>query len=133
VLKWRQNVLCEIQDGVPLKLKNNVQHPNTRAIPCLDVASTHSPSTRSIFFQSQHSYRPAEGRVEAKCRQRPGPPPATTNRLLAEPGGGPWANYSWVEVSRGRFVGGRIVKAPSNTCRLIPISTYLSFRWTKMN
>jgi hypothetical protein len=33
VLKWRQNVLCEIQDGVPLKLKNNVQRPNTRAIP----------------------------------------------------------------------------------------------------
>jgi hypothetical protein len=31
---------------------------------------------------------------------------------LAEPGGGPWANCAWVEVSRGRFVGGRIVKAP---------------------
>ncbi len=72
----------------------------------------HDPSTRSIFFQSRRSYRPAEGRVEAKRRQRPGPPPATTNRLLAEPGGGPWANYAWVEVSRGRFVGGRIVKAP---------------------
>jgi hypothetical protein len=33
---------------------------------------------------------------------------------LAEPGGGPWANCAWVEVSRGRFVGGRIVKAPVN-------------------
>jgi hypothetical protein len=33
---------------------------------------------------------------------------------LAEPGGGPWANCAWVEVSRGRFVGGRIVKAPFN-------------------
>jgi hypothetical protein len=81
-------------------------------IGCLDVASTHDPSTRSIFFQSRRSYRTAEGRVEAKRRQRPGPPPATTNCLLAEPGGGPWANCAWVEVSRGRFVGGRIVKAP---------------------
>jgi hypothetical protein len=35
---------------------------------------------RSTFFQSRQSYRPAEGRVEAKRRQRPGPPPATTNR-----------------------------------------------------
>ncbi len=25
--------LCEIQDGVPLKLKNNVLHPNTEALP----------------------------------------------------------------------------------------------------
>jgi hypothetical protein len=33
VLKWWQNVLGEIQDGVPLKLKNNVQHPNTEALP----------------------------------------------------------------------------------------------------
>jgi hypothetical protein len=82
-------------------------------LACLDVASTHGPSTRSIFFQSRRSYRPAEGRVEAKRCQRPGPPPATTNRLLAEPGGGPWVNCAWVEVSRGRFVGGRIVKAPS--------------------
>jgi hypothetical protein len=82
---------------------------------CLDVPSTHDPFTRSLFFQSRRSYRPAEGRVEAKRRQRPGPPPATTNRLLAEPGGGPWANCAWVEVSRGRFVGGRIVKAPSNS------------------
>jgi hypothetical protein len=24
---------CEIQDGSPLKLKKNAQHPNTRAIP----------------------------------------------------------------------------------------------------
>ncbi len=79
---------------------------------CLDVASTHDPSTRSLFFQSRRSYRPAEGHVEAKRRQRPGPPPATTNRLLAEPGGGPWVNCAWVEVSRGRFVGGRIVKVP---------------------
>jgi hypothetical protein len=30
---WRQNVFCEIQDGGPLKLKKNAQHPNTRAIP----------------------------------------------------------------------------------------------------
>jgi hypothetical protein len=79
---------------------------------CLDVPSTHDPSTCSLFFQSWRSYRPAEGRVEAKRRQRPGPPPATTNRLLAEPGGGPWVNCAWVEVSRGRFVGGRIIKAP---------------------
>jgi hypothetical protein len=78
---------------------------------CLDVASTHGPSTRSIFFKSLRSYRPAEGRVEAMRRQRLGPPPATTNRLLAEPGGGPWVNCAWVEVSRGRFVGGRIVKS----------------------
>jgi hypothetical protein len=81
-------------------------------VRCLDVASTHDPSTRSLFFQSRRSYRPAEGRVEAKRRQRPGPPPATTNRLLAEPGGGPWVNCAWVEVSRGRFVGGHIVKVP---------------------
>jgi hypothetical protein len=33
VLKRQQNVLYEIQDGVPLKLKNNDQRPNTRAIP----------------------------------------------------------------------------------------------------
>jgi hypothetical protein len=79
---------------------------------CLDVASTHSPSTRSIYFSSRRSYRPAESRVEAQRRQRPGPPPATTNRLLAEPDGGPWVNCAWVEVSRGRFVGGRIIKAP---------------------
>jgi hypothetical protein len=79
---------------------------------CLDVASTHGPSTRSLFFPSRRSYRPAEGRVEAKRRQRPGPPPATTNRLLAEPGGGPGVNCAWVEVIRGRTVGGRIVKAP---------------------
>ncbi len=87
-------------------------HSHIRFVRCLDVASTHDPSTCSIFFQSRRSYRPAEGRVEAKRRQRPGPPPATTNRLLAEPGGGPGANCAWVEVSRGRFVGGRIVKAP---------------------
>jgi hypothetical protein len=73
---------------------------------CLDVASTHGPSTRSIFFPSRRSYRPAEGRVEAKRRQRPGPPPATTNRLLAEPGGdsmgelrmgrsATWADRGW--------------------------------------
>jgi hypothetical protein len=31
-------------------------------------------STRSIFFQFWRSYRPAEGRVEAKRRQLPGPP-----------------------------------------------------------
>jgi hypothetical protein len=68
-----------------------------------------------FFFQSRRSYRPAEGRVEAKRRQRPGPPPATTNRLLAEPGGGPCVNCAWVEVSRGRFVGGRIVKVPEIT------------------
>jgi hypothetical protein len=65
-----------------------------------------------VHFQSRRSYRPAEGCVEAKRRQRPGPPPATTNPLLAEPGGGPWVNCAWVKVSRGRFVGGRIVKAP---------------------
>ncbi len=41
---------------------------------CLDVPSTHDPSTRSLFFQSRRSYRPAEGCVEAKRRQRPGPP-----------------------------------------------------------
>jgi hypothetical protein len=34
------------------------------------------------------------------------------NRFLTEPGGGPRVNCAWVEVSRGRFVGGRIVKAP---------------------
>jgi hypothetical protein len=38
---------------------------------------------------------------------------------LAEPGGGPWANCAWVEVSRGRFVGGRIVKAPSERCHAL--------------
>jgi hypothetical protein len=31
--KWRQNVLCEIQESVPLKLKNNAQRPNTEALP----------------------------------------------------------------------------------------------------
>jgi hypothetical protein len=38
-------------------------------------------------------------------------PPATTNRLLAEPGGGPWVNWAWVEVSCGRFVDGCIVRS----------------------
>jgi hypothetical protein len=96
-------------------------------VGCLDVASTHGPSARSIYFQSQRSYRPAEGRVEAKRRQRPGPPPATTNRLLAKPGGGPCVNCNWVEVSRGRFVGGRIVKAPdSGAPGLIFFGTILS-------
>jgi hypothetical protein len=33
MLKWRQNVLCKIQDSVPLKLKNNAQRPNTEALP----------------------------------------------------------------------------------------------------
>ncbi len=28
-----KKVLCEIQDSVPLKLKNNVQRPNTKALP----------------------------------------------------------------------------------------------------
>ncbi len=51
-------------------------------------------------------------RAEAKSSQQPGPPPAITNCLLAEPVGGPWVNCAWVEVSRGRFVGGRIIKAP---------------------
>ncbi len=86
---------------------------------CLDVGSTHGPSTRSIFFPSRWSYRPVEGRVEAKRRQRPGPPPATTHHLLAEPGGGPWVNCAWVEVPRGRTVGGRIVKAPYCDCTSI--------------
>jgi hypothetical protein len=47
-----------------------------------------------------------------KYRQRLGPPPATMNRFLAEPAGGPWVNCAWVEVLRGRFVGGRIIKGP---------------------
>jgi hypothetical protein len=47
-----------------------------------------------------------------KYRQRLGPPPATMNRLLAEPAGGPWVNCAGVEVLRGRFVGGRIIKVP---------------------
>ncbi len=81
---------------------------------CLEVASTHVPSTRSLFFQSQRSYQPAEGRVGAKRRQRPRPLPAITNRLLAEPGGGPWVNCAWDEVSRGLFVGGHIIKAPKH-------------------
>ncbi len=55
-------------------------------VPCLDVPSTHDPSTRSLFFQSRHSYRPAEGRVEAKRRQRPGRP--RRPRLLI--GGARW-------------------------------------------
>jgi hypothetical protein len=41
------------------------------------------------FLQSWHDYRPAEGCVEAKRCQGSGPPLATTNRLMAEPGGGP--------------------------------------------
>ncbi len=41
------------------------------------------------------------------------------NRLLSEPGGGPGVNCAWVELSRGRFVGGRIVKAPQ---RIAPIT-----------
>jgi hypothetical protein len=45
-----------------------------------------------------------------KYRQRLGPPPATMNRLLAEPASGPWVNCPGVEVLRGRFVGGRIIK-----------------------
>jgi hypothetical protein len=79
---------------------------------CLDVWSPGLWSTRSIFFQSRRSYRPAEGRVEAKRRQRPGPPPVTTNRLLAEPGGGPWVNCAWVELSLGPKAGGLNVKVP---------------------
>ncbi len=63
------------------------------------------------FFHSRCDYRPAEGRLEAKHRQL-GLPPATTNRLLAEPSGSPWVNCAWVKLSRGRFVFGRFVKAP---------------------
>ncbi len=37
------------------------------------------------LFSSRHSNRPAEGRVEATRRQRPGLSQATTNRSLAEP------------------------------------------------
>jgi hypothetical protein len=33
VLKWRQNIFCEIQDSVPLKLKNNVQRPILKHYP----------------------------------------------------------------------------------------------------
>jgi hypothetical protein len=57
------------------------------------------------FFQSWHNYQPAEGRVEAERSQWPGPPPLTTNRLLAEPDGSPWVNFTWVELLRGRFLG----------------------------
>jgi hypothetical protein len=74
----------------------------------LTSGGVHPPSVHLLtFFQSRHDYWPAEGHVEAKHRQRPGPPPpATLNRLLAEPSGAPWVNRAWVEVSRGRFVGG---------------------------
>jgi hypothetical protein len=80
---------------------------------------------RLIFFQSRRSYRPAEGRVEAKRRQQPGPPPATTNRLLAEPGGGPWVNCAWVELSLGRKAGGLNIKAPWNIFQLRHIQPYI--------
>jgi hypothetical protein len=35
------------------------------------------------YVQSRRGYRPAEGRVEARRRQRPGQPTATTNRFVA--------------------------------------------------
>ncbi len=38
--------------------------------------------------------------------------PSDHGLLIAEPSGGPWVNCTWVEVSRGGFVGGCIVKAP---------------------
>ncbi len=40
-----------------------------------------------FFFFSRRSNRLTEGRLEAKCRQRPAQPTATTNRLSAEPMG----------------------------------------------
>jgi hypothetical protein len=66
---------------------------------CLDIASTHGPSTRSIFFQSRHSYRPAEGCVDAKRRQRPVPPPSDQELLI----GGAWW-WSMGELRLGRSV-----------------------------
>ncbi len=98
---------------------------------CLDVASTHGPSTRSLFFPSRWSYRPAEGRVEAKRRQRPGPPPVTTNRLLAEPGGGPGVNCAWVKVLRGRTVGGRIVGTKTEM-RLVGVDNVAKFDYCEI-
>ncbi len=85
------------------------------SVGCLDIESTHFRSTRSLFFQSRRSYQPAEDRVEAKHGQRPGPPPVITNHLLAESSCGPWVHYTWVEVSRGRFVRGCLVKAPTGS------------------
>jgi hypothetical protein len=35
VLLWRQNVFKRIQDGVSLKVKNNAQHHNTKAMPII--------------------------------------------------------------------------------------------------
>ena len=40
MLKWRQNVLCEIQDGDPLTLKNNVQSAFCQACIFVIVAAT---------------------------------------------------------------------------------------------
>jgi hypothetical protein len=78
----------------------------------LDVTSTHDPSTHSPFFSLGVTIDPQRA-VKKRSAVNDPPPLATTNRFLAEPGGGPWVNCAWVEVSRGRFVGGRIIKAPA--------------------
>jgi hypothetical protein len=45
------------------------------------------------------------------------------NRLLAEPGGGPWVNWAWVEVSHGHFVG----DVSSKHLRKFPLGTASSW------
>jgi hypothetical protein len=95
----------------------------------LDFTSTHVLSACSLFFQSRLDYRPSEGHVEARHHPWPGPPPETMKCLLAEPGGGPWVNCAWVEVLRGSFVGGRIIKTPTPAVMqasfLFPVGNFL--------
>ncbi len=94
VQESRKRKSCKVLNYTwPLVPKEEWTTPQWAGYQCLDIASTYVPSTRSLFFHFR-------------------PPPATTNCSLAEPGGGPWVNCAWFEVSRGCFVGGRFVKAP---------------------
>ncbi len=78
---------------------------------CLDVRH---PQTQSLFLSLRVIIDLQRALCVRSAVNGPDPPPATTNCLLAGPGGGPRVNCAWVEVSRGHFVVRRIIKAPGN-------------------
>jgi hypothetical protein len=80
---------------------------------CLDFASTpfHPPIH---FFLVSALQSTSRGPYRSEELPTPGLFPATRNWLLVKPSGSPWVNCAWVEVSCGRYVGGRTVKAPSS-------------------
>jgi hypothetical protein len=93
---------------------------------CVHLRSVHPFTFFSVSAVPSTHRGPCRSEAPSTARAAP----ATTNRLLAEPGGSPGVNCAWVKVIRGRTVGGCIVKAPmlSLSAHVIP-GVSDDFRW----